>query len=176
MTLNGGSLETKNTFTPQKASITAGKVENHPNSSTSKKDGNITHLDLHKPNEFFPEVQTPGKSKTTIDKLNLPEFLPAEYLEDSMEIDEAPIKAEPNTTKYPKKKIFADLVEKKPKDRTKGNTTYRVSEARGIASSVLAPAAAPNALSLKDAWMRGIGRHGIGGNRKVANAGFFVRR
>lgn len=51
-----------------------------------------------------------------------------------------------------KKTKFADLVEKKPKDRRKGSTTYRVSEAL---STKLAPKAAFNARLTKESWLQG---------------------
>jgi hypothetical protein len=111
--------------------------------------------------------------KPKISKSNLPEFLPAEYLEDD------PIEASTTlenstqlTSNRPKKTKFVDPTPKRPKDRTKGSVTYRVAEARG--DGLLAPKAANNARSVKEAWLKG--RISSGGIRKSPNAGFFVNR
>lgn len=100
----------------------------------------------------------------------IPEFLPAEYLEDtepsSLELHE-PMVTERSISKKTK---FRDLVEKQPKDKRVGSTTYRVSKKQ---SSNLAPKSAYQARSIKEAWLQGRASTNGGANRKPFSSGFF---
>jgi U3 small nucleolar RNA-associated protein 16 len=102
----------------------------------------------------------------------LPDLLPAEYLQDEESENGALIDSEP-AEKKPKKMKFTDLVEKKPKDRRKGSTIYRVSEVR---STKLAPKASPTARSLKESWLQGRPGKVLGTNRKPFSGGFFKKK
>lgn len=112
-------------------------------------------------------------AKTIISTSNLPYLLPDEYLQDDEEIESlAGSELEVASTK-PKKMKLLDLVEKKPKDRKKGSTTYRVSE---VSSKNLAPKSSCRAKSTKEAWLKGRGPMSAGGVRKVASSGFFKKK
>jgi U3 small nucleolar RNA-associated protein 16 len=102
----------------------------------------------------------------------LPDLLPAEYLQDEEPESAALTDSEP-TEKKAKKIKFTDLVEKKPKDRRKGSTIYRVSEVR---STKLAPKASPAARSLKESWLQGRSGRVLGTNRKPFSSGFFKKK
>src|ERR1700728_4606065 len=111
--------------------------------SSARNEKNVMHSSKNKPNS--------SKSRTIITKNNIPEFLPAEYLEDEPAKDHGSSSLSQQTMFYRSKKIkFIDHMPKKPKDRRKGSTIYRVAEAHG--DGLLAPKAASNARSVKEAW------------------------
>jgi hypothetical protein len=109
----------------------------------------------------------------SISRSNLPDLLPEEYLEDDDDPEPLPTQEMEVARIKPKKIKFADLVEKKPKDRRKGSTTYRVSEVR---SKHLAPKSSVHAKAMKESWMKGRISNGFGGGRKVASGGFFKKK
>jgi hypothetical protein len=112
--------------------------------------------------------------RTKITKSNIPEFLPSEYLEDDPVDENGPIEALERAISHKSKKIkFVDPEPKKPKDRKKGSTIYRVAEPQG--TGLLAPRAATTARSVKEAWLSGK-RGAVAGNRKVVNGGFFKNK
>jgi hypothetical protein len=141
---------------------------------------NIATEPLHDAHTKASQDGTPSKVKSLLSKSNLPEFLPAEYLEDNpTELSYSPLSAKPALSIKPKKTKFVEPVLPKPKDRIKDGVVYRVSEPRSDA--LLAPKAVNNAKSVKEAWMKGRtgkmgGGSGGGGSRKVPNTGFFVNR
>jgi hypothetical protein len=99
--------------------------------------------------------------------------LPVEYLEDDPITKNAFSQSNKTSKVNKSKKIkFIDPSPKKPKDRTRGSTVYRVAEATG--SDLLAPKAAINAQSVKEAWLNG--QRGAGGSRKIIKGGFFKNR
>jgi hypothetical protein len=99
--------------------------------------------------------------------------LPAEYLEDESAEDPGSSSLSQQITSYKSKKIkFIDPTPKKPKDRRKGSTIYRVAEAHD--DGLLAPKAASNARSVKEAWLNG--QRGAGGSMKVVKGGFFKKK
>jgi hypothetical protein len=99
--------------------------------------------------------------------------LPAEYLEDEPAEDHGSLSLPKQTMSHKSKKTkFIDPTPKKPKDRRKGSTIYRVAEAHG--DGLLAPKAASNARSVKEAWLSG--QRGAAANRKVVNGGFFKNK
>lgn len=108
-----------------------------------------------------------------IDKNNLPDLLPLEYLEDTPG-ETTTLTTSETAQPKPKKTKFLDRVEKKLKDKRKGSTTYRVQEAKE--DSRLAPKASKSAMSLKEAWLSGgVRKNGKGGSaRKPMKSGFFV--
>ncbi|CAL3970699.1 unnamed protein product [Diplocarpon coronariae] len=81
----------------------------------------------------------------------LPDFLPAEYLDDT-----EPQAAMTNTKTLerprPKKTKFLDVASKQPKDRRIGTTTYRVAKPE---STKLAPKSSFQARSIKESWLQG---------------------
>jgi U3 small nucleolar RNA-associated protein 16 len=99
----------------------------------------------------------------------LPDFLPEEYLQDEESDDDMAIEIT-QPMKRAKKTKFTDLVEKKPKDRRVGSTTYRVAEA---CNTKLAPKASFQARSVKELWMQGRSASGAAPNRKPFSSGFF---
>jgi U3 small nucleolar RNA-associated protein 16 len=133
----------------------------------------------HEDSESMPldipedEDTIPAEKRTVINTSNLPDLLPYEYLQDYEET-ESLVDLELDTlgTK-PKKMKFLDLVEKKPKDRKKGSTTYRISEVR---SNNLAPKSSFHAKNTKESWLKGRGPISEGGVRKVSSVGFFKKR
>ncbi|XMA19631.1 hypothetical protein WAI453_012422 [Rhynchosporium graminicola] len=102
----------------------------------------------------------------------LPEFLPAEYLEDTDPQDTIRTEDAEPAKKKGKKTRFIDADLKAPKDRRVGKTTYRVAKA---GSTNLAPKASFRARSTKDAWMQGRSGGMIDPNRR-AFAKAFGRR
>lgn len=106
-----------------------------------------------------------------IARSTIPELLPEEYLQ-----DEDPEAADVSDNELPVKKAkktkFADVVEKKPKDRRKGSTTYRVSE---VISEKLAPKASFNARTTKESWLQGRPGKTSVTNRKSFSTGFFKK-
>ena len=124
------------------------------------------------------EEDTPTQAENTvapisISRSNLPDLLPDEYLHDDSESEELMDLDLEKPRQNSKKMKFTDLTEKKPKDRRKGSTTYRVSEAR---SMNLAPKSSFHARSVKEAWLKGRAGNGASGSRKVASGGFFKKR
>lgn len=113
-----------------------------------------------------------GKPReSVIKKPSFHHFLPDEYLEDNEEHgvhSEIPLVV---ARTKPKKIKFTDLVEKKPKDRRKSTTTYRVSE---ICSNYLAPKSSFHAKTTKEAWLKGRASTG-GGAQRSASVGFFKK-
>jgi len=121
----------------------------------------------------FNNKPNSSKSRTIITKNNIPEFLPVEYLEDDPIEDHGSLLSIKQTLVHKSKKIkFIDSKPKRPKDRRKGSTIYRVVEAPG--DGLLAPKAASNARSLKEAWLNG--RRGVSGSKKVVKGDFFKNR
>lgn len=100
----------------------------------------------------------------------LPALLPAEYLQDSAPLALTDPDIDLSITK-PKKTKFANLVDKKPKDRRKGSTTYRVAE---VSNAKLTPKASFNARATREAWLKGRTGKGVGTERKPFRSGFFV--
>jgi U3 small nucleolar RNA-associated protein 16 len=102
----------------------------------------------------------------------LPALLPDEFLEDDdftaltdSDIDLPITKA--------KKTKFTNLIDKKPKDRRKGSTTYRVAE---VANMKLPPKASFNARSTRERWLKGRPGKLVGTDRKPFKSGFFVKK
>ena len=110
-----------------------------------------------------------ARASTKLTKL--PALLPAEYLEDDDMHAPTPLLIEVPRQKTKKTK-FHDVVVKKPKDRKKGTTIYRVGESQ---NTRLAPRFSVQAKSTKESWLQGRSgkRLGSGSNRKPLNAGFF---
>lgn len=110
-----------------------------------------------------------------IDKSNLPDLLPLEYLEDEDFSTNSDILTITESTQPKSKKIkFLDLVEKRPKDKKKGSTTFKVREK--AADARLAPKASKAAMSTKEAWLSGGVRKNRSGNvRKPMKRSFLVR-
>ena len=92
----------------------------------------------------------------------LPEFLPAEFLKDDDD-SETNVTNSTIQPKLPHKTKHIILDEKKPKDRRKGSTIYRVSDTTDMR---LAPKASSHARSEKARKMHG-------GNRKPFSKSFF---
>jgi hypothetical protein len=96
-----------------------------------------------------------------------------EYLEDKPAEDYDSFSLPTQTMSHKSKKIkFIDSAPKKPKDRRKGSTIYRVVEAHD--DGLLAPKAASDARSVKEAWLNG--QRGASRSRKVVKGGFFKKR
>jgi hypothetical protein len=82
----------------------------------------------------------------------LPNLLPAEYLEDT-DPRGLVVHIAPTSKKTKSKKTnFSELVEKQPKDRRIGGTTYRVTKAQ---CTSLAPKSSFHARHTKEAWLQG---------------------
>ncbi|KAF5876284.1 putative immediate-early protein [Botrytis fragariae] len=100
----------------------------------------------------------------------LPDLLPAEFLEDD-DVDSP----EPGRlhSSLPTRSVKPDklrrLLEKKPKDKRVGSTTFRVAENR---NSLLPPKASNQARSLKESWLQGRAGTKIKPNRKPFSQGF----
>lgn len=130
--------------------------------------------------EDTPDITTSNpsspikKSKPQkINEHNLPDLLPLEYLEDT--VDEPTTLAETESMQpRPKKTKFLDLVEKKAKDKKKGSTTYRVRESKQ--DTRLAPKVSKSSMSMKEAWLNGgVRKDGKGGSlRKPMKSSFLV--
>ncbi|KAG4440823.1 hypothetical protein IFR05_003695 [Cadophora sp. M221] len=99
----------------------------------------------------------------------LPDFLPAEYLEDTDPQDL--IRTEDNVIprKKAKKTTFIEAALKVPKDRRVGKTTYRVAKA---GSTKLAPESSFVARSTKEAWLQGRSGGKIDPNRRAFGKAF----
>ncbi|KAF7874612.1 uncharacterized protein EAF02_008589 [Botrytis sinoallii] len=100
----------------------------------------------------------------------LPDLLPAEFLEDD-DVDSP----EPGRlhSSLPTRSVKPDklrrLLEKKPKDKRVGSTTFRVAETR---NPLLPPKASNQARSLKESWLQGRAGTKIKPNRKPFSQGF----
>jgi U3 small nucleolar RNA-associated protein 16 len=120
----------------------------------------------------YDDVKPAKPSKIVFDSTNLPEFLPEEYLQDDSDSEASPLASEQPAKRIQKAK-FASIVEKKPKDRRKGSTIYRVAE---TSSRKLAPKASLGARNMKQDWLQGRSGSGIGASRKAFNTGFFKKK
>ncbi|KAM0147385.1 hypothetical protein ACHAQE_009305 [Botrytis cinerea] len=104
----------------------------------------------------------------------LPDLLPAEFLEDD-DVDSP----EPGRlhSSLPTRSVKPDklrrLLEKKPKDKRVGSTTFRVAEDR---NSRLPPKASNQARSLKESWLQGRAGSKIKPNRKPFSQGFIKNK
>ncbi|TGO70018.1 hypothetical protein BOTNAR_0004g00030 [Botryotinia narcissicola] len=100
----------------------------------------------------------------------LPDLLPAEFLEDD-DVDSP----EPGRlhSSLPTRSVKPDklrrLLEKKPKDKRVGSTTFRVAESQ---NPLLPPKASNQARSLKESWLQGRAGTKIKPNRKPFSQGF----
>ena len=163
--------------TLKKQAETAAKKRERAEKKAAKKKAKEMNRDHENGDTAMLEVQdmedtAPAKKKTVINSSNLPDLLPDEYLQDDEETESlADLDLDVTRTK-PKRMKFSDLVEKKPKDRKVGSTTYRVSESR---NKLLAPKSSFHAKNTKESWLKGRGPIGKGGVRKVASGGFFKK-
>lgn len=123
--------------------------------------------------KFGQEAEAPTSVKLLSARASLPELLPAEYLEDD-DIPTAEGSKVELISRKSKKTKFTDLIEKKPKDRRKGSTTYRVLNPGD--TLLLAPKASHRARSIKDSWMQGRPVKGGETSRKPFSQGFFVKK
>jgi len=92
-----------------------------------------------------------------------------EYLEDGLKEEYHEVALKPMVHKSKKYKR-TNLVDKKPKDRRKGSTIYRVAETS--ASSHMAPKASAQARATKEAWLKGRSGKSVGPIRKSLSNGF----
>ncbi|KAA8572132.1 hypothetical protein EYC84_002048 [Monilinia fructicola] len=100
--------------------------------------------------------------------LPLPDLLPAEYLEDDDKPE--PTNLQSNLpTRFAKPSKLRHILEKRPKDKRVGSTTFRVAENR---NSHLPPKASNQARALKESWLQGRAGSKIKPNRKPFNQGF----
>lgn len=101
---------------------------------------------------------------------DLPDLLPAEYLEDTIPQELIVHPAATSRETKAKKTKFQGTREKLPKDKRIGSTIYRVSKTQ---STNLAPKSSFHARSTKEAWLQG--RVGQSGNscRQPMSKGFF---
>ncbi|PBP16696.1 sporulation protein [Diplocarpon rosae] len=81
----------------------------------------------------------------------LPNFLPAEYLDDT-DSQAVLINTGKSERPKPKKTKFLDATSKQPKDRRIGSTTYRVAKP---GRTNLAPKSSFQARSIKESWLQG---------------------
>lgn len=141
-----------------------------------EKERKIAKLDGEtKKDANFESEQLVMESKALIlpiSRSKLPDLLPDEYLQDDSESEEAEDHELEVVRTKPRTMTFGDLVVKKPKDRRKGSTTYRVSE---LHSKNLAPKSSFYARSTKESWLKGRAGKGAGGSRKVVSGGFFKK-
>ena len=120
-----------------------------------------------------PRGTVPAGTKIVIKSSSLPDLLPEEYLQDDEETEpHTELEMEVRRT-TPRKKRFSGLVEKRPKGRKIGSTTYIISESH---SKLLAPKSAFQAKNTKESWLKGRGPITAGGVRKVPSSGFFTKR
>lgn len=102
--------------------------------------------------------------------LPLPDLLPAEFLEDD---DEDTSEPGHSHSSLPRKVVKANklrhLLEKRPKDKRVGSTTFRVAESK---NSHLPPKASSQARQLKESWLQGRAGAKTKPNRKPFNQGF----
>lgn len=86
-----------------------------------------------------------------VDIHNIPNILPAEYLEDD-NVSKALTTIATPIKKKSKKTKFIDSSDKHPKDRRIGTTTYRVTK---TSSMEMAPKSAFHPRKTKEAWLQG---------------------
>ncbi|KAF7943043.1 hypothetical protein EAE96_010988 [Botrytis aclada] len=100
----------------------------------------------------------------------LPDLLPAEFLEDDDVDSPEPRRLHSSLpTRSVKPDKLRRLLEKKPKDKRVGSTTFRVAENR---NPLLPPKASNQARSLKESWLQGRAGTKIKPNRKPFSQGF----
>lgn len=114
------------------------------------------------------DIEEDRQTKYTSRK-DLPDLLPAEFLEDDDDQDLAVVRPAQAKEKSKKTKL-ADL-EKKPKDRRKGSVTYRIAEV--TKASALAPKSTYIARSMKEKYLEGRAGKGKSINRKPLSSSFF---
>jgi U3 small nucleolar RNA-associated protein 16 len=108
------------------------------------------HIEAEEEETKVEDIETEESTSKTqkFDRHNLPDFLPEEFLQDEVK-DDIEIESDDEAPRKNKKtKIF--LEEKKPKDKKKGSTTYRVAEAK---QDRLAPKLSKNAQAMKESLM-----------------------
>ncbi|KAI9649493.1 hypothetical protein NHQ30_002070 [Ciborinia camelliae] len=101
--------------------------------------------------------------------LPLPDLLPAEYLEDDDDTPKSTHLHSSLPTRLPKANKLRNLLEKRPKDKRVGSTTFRVAESR---NTHLPPKASNQARALKESWLQGRAGTKTKPNRKPFNQGF----
>jgi hypothetical protein len=101
---------------------------------------------------------------------DLPDFLPAEYLEETRPKDLALPEVGLGKRSKPNKTKFRDIIEKAPKDKHIGSTTYRVTKVRSIN---LAPKSAYQARLIKESWLQGRSGNALYATRKSVSKGGF---
>ncbi|ESZ89509.1 hypothetical protein SBOR_10107 [Sclerotinia borealis F-4128] len=102
--------------------------------------------------------------------LPLPDLLPAEYLEDDDDSIPEPGNLHSSLpTRFVNSNKLRHLLEKRPKDKQVGSTTFRVAEGR---NSHLPPKASNQARTLKESWLQGRAGTKIKPNRKPFNQAF----
>ncbi|TGO82473.1 hypothetical protein BPOR_0823g00010 [Botrytis porri] len=100
----------------------------------------------------------------------LPDLLPAEFLEDDDGDSPEPGRLHSSLpTRSVKPDKLRRLLEKKPKDKRVGSTTFRVAENR---NPLLPPKASNQARLLKESWLQGRAGTKIKPNRKPFSQGF----
>ncbi|KAI9048004.1 hypothetical protein LZ554_007802 [Drepanopeziza brunnea f. sp. 'monogermtubi'] len=113
------------------------------------------HKPVPRSDSEIPDQEQPMEPRPAFDQPRLtsrsalPEFLPAEYLEDS-EPQDLMISTEKADRPKPKKTKFLEA--KAPKDKRVGRTTYRVAKSGEMS---LAPKANFQAKSVKEKWLQG---------------------
>jgi U3 small nucleolar RNA-associated protein 16 len=120
------------------------------------------------------ETSLPEENASLISKVdihNLPNLLPAEYLEDDDKSRDLNSVVEP-TKKRAKKTKFTDPSNKHPKDRRIGATTYRVTK---TTSMEMAPKSAFHARRTKESWLQGRFGKNEEVNRKPFSKGFLKK-
>ncbi|KAJ5038983.1 uncharacterized protein L3040_006656 [Drepanopeziza brunnea f. sp. 'multigermtubi'] len=110
----------------------------------------VPHSDSEIPDQEQPMEPPPAFDQPRLtSRSTLPEFLPAEYLEDS-EPQDLMISTEKADRPKPKKTKFLEA--KAPKDKRVGRTTYRVAKSGEMS---LAPKVDFQAKSVKEKWLQG---------------------
>ncbi|KAJ8060881.1 hypothetical protein OCU04_009962 [Sclerotinia nivalis] len=146
--------------------IERGDIEMDEESNTLEGDGTADgRLDSEDIEDINRTFAPPGH-------LPLPDLLPAEYLEDNDD-DDTPESGHLHSSlpaRFVKTNKLRHLLEKRPKDKRVGSTTFRVAESR---NSHLPPKASNQARSLKESWLQGRAGTKIKPNRKPFNQGFF---
>ncbi|APA14503.1 predicted protein [Sclerotinia sclerotiorum 1980 UF-70] len=146
------------------AIIERGDIEMDEESNTLEGDGTADgRLDSEDIEDINRTFAPPGH-------LPLPDLLPAEYLEDND--DDTPESGNFHSslpTRFVKTNKLRHLLEKRPKDKRVGSTTFRVAESR---NTHLPPKASNQARSLKESWLQGRAGTKIKANRKPFNQGF----
>ncbi|KAH7348785.1 hypothetical protein BKA65DRAFT_594551 [Rhexocercosporidium sp. MPI-PUGE-AT-0058] len=112
-------------------------------------------------------IDEPSRALTS--RSSLPDFLPAEYLEDTDPQNLIRTEDSVIPRKKSKKTKFIDAALKAPKDRRVGKTTYRVAKA---GSTKLAPKSSFVARSTKEAWLQGRSGGKVDPNRRAFGKAF----